>query len=61
MLGMRSSLGAEGLVASARSVEKLAETQRDMSAAVARGRALLEHLNALAAGSLTHFNTCLPL
>jgi hypothetical protein len=41
-------------VASARSVERLSETHRDAAAAVARGRALLEHLNALAAGEAKH-------
>ena len=48
-LGMRASLGAEGLFASARSVESLAETSGDVAGAVARGRALLHHLNRLAA------------
>ena len=47
-LGVRASLGAEGLVHSARSVERLAATAATTPAAIARGAALLAHLNALA-------------
>ena len=50
-LGVRRSLGAEGLVASARSVEKMSASNFDVAAAVARGRGLLAHLNALAAAT----------
>ena len=50
-LGVRRMLGGEGLVASALSVEKMAASNFDVAAAVARGRALLAHLNALAAAT----------
>ena len=58
-LGMRSSLGPEGLVASARWIERLASGESnpgnfgDASSAVARGRALLAYLDDLARGALT--------
>jgi|AntAceMinimDraft_1070359.scaffolds.fasta_scaffold06425_1 sacsin len=60
VLGVRTSLGAEGLVASARSVECLAKTPGGAAAAAVRGRALLEHLNALAAVTAGESGGALP-